>query len=48
MLLALDIGNTNTTIGVFKNSELVMDFRLTTNINQTMDEYGILVRNLLC
>ena len=47
MLLALDIGNTNTTIGVFKNSELVMDFRLTTNINQTMDEYGILVRNLL-
>ncbi len=47
MLLALDIGNTNTTIGVFRDSELVMDFRLTTNINQTMDEYGILVRNLL-
>ncbi len=47
MLLALDIGNTNTTIGVFKNSELIMDFRLTTNIDQTMDEYGILVRNLL-
>ncbi|BBB31776.1 type III pantothenate kinase [Thermotomaculum hydrothermale] len=47
MLLALDIGNTNTTIGVFKDSKLIMDFRLTTNINQTMDEYGILVRNLL-
>lgn len=47
MLLALDIGNTNTTIGVFKNSELIMDFRLTTSINQTMDEYGIFVRNLL-
>ena len=47
MLLALDIGNTNTTIGVFRDAELIMDFRLTTNINQTMDEYGILVRNLL-
>ncbi len=47
MLLALDIGNTNTTIGVFENSKLIMDFRLTTNINQTMDEYGIFVRNLL-
>ncbi len=47
MLLALDIGNTNTTIGVFRNSELIMDFRLTTNIDQTMDEYGIFVRNLL-
>ena len=47
MLLALDIGNTNTTIGIFKGTELVLDFRLTTRIGQTMDEYGIFVRNLI-
>lgn len=47
MLLAIDIGNTNTTIGVFKGPELVLDFRLTTRIGQTMDEYGIFVRNLI-
>jgi len=47
MLLAIDIGNTNTTIGVFRNDVLVFNFRLTTRIGQTMDEYGIFVRNLL-
>lgn len=47
MLLALDIGNTNTTIGIFKDDKLVFDFRLTTRIGQTMDEYGIFVRNLI-
>lgn len=47
MLLAIDIGNTNTTIGLFKNDELVFDFRLTTRIGQTMDEYGVFVRNLI-
>ena len=47
MLLALDIGNTNTTIGVFDDDQLVFDFRLTTRIGQTMDEYGIFVRNLI-
>lgn len=47
MLLALDIGNTNTTIGVFDDDQLVFNFRLTTRIGQTMDEYGIFVRNLI-
>ncbi len=47
MLLALDIGNTNTTIGIFKEKELIFNFRLTTKINQTMDEYGVFARNLL-
>lgn len=47
MLLAIDIGNTNTTIGIFKNKELIFNFRLTTKIDQTMDEYGVFARNLL-
>ncbi|NOZ13459.1 MAG: type III pantothenate kinase [Acidobacteria bacterium] len=47
MLLAIDIGNSNTTLGVFRNHTLVFNFRLTTRIGQTMDEYGIFVRNLL-
>lgn len=47
MILAIDIGNTNTTIGIFKEKELIFNFRLTTKINQTMDEYGVFARNLL-
>lgn len=47
MLLAIDIGNTNTTLGVFRDDVLIFNFRLTTRIGQTMDEYGIFVRNLL-
>jgi type III pantothenate kinase len=47
MLLAIDIGNTNTTLGIFQEQSLVFNFRLTTRIGQTMDEYGIFVRNLL-
>jgi len=47
MLLAIDIGNTNTTLGIFRENSLVFNFRLTTRIGQTLDEYGIFVRNLL-
>lgn len=46
MLLALDVGNTNVTIGVFKNGELIAHWRLRTNHEQTADEWGILLRNL--
>jgi type III pantothenate kinase len=46
MLLALDVGNTNTVLGVFRGSELVANWRLTTARDQTVDEYGILTRNL--
>jgi type III pantothenate kinase len=46
MLLALDVGNTNTVLGVFRNEELVAHWRLTTARDQTVDEYGILTRNL--
>jgi type III pantothenate kinase len=46
MLLALDVGNTNTVLGVFRGSELIANWRLTTARDQTVDEYGILTREL--
>jgi len=41
MLLAIDVGNTNITIGVFDDEELLGTFRLTTSQTRTSDEYGI-------
>jgi type III pantothenate kinase len=46
MLVTMDVGNTNTVLGVFRGSELVAHWRLTTARDQTVDEYGILTRNL--
>jgi type III pantothenate kinase len=46
MLLALDVGNTNTVLGVFRGAELIANWRLTTARDQTVDEYGVLTRNL--
>jgi type III pantothenate kinase len=46
MLLTIDVGNTNTVLGVFDRDRLVVHWRLTTRREQTSDEYGILVRNL--
>ena len=46
MLLTIDVGNSNTVLGVFDGSELRAHWRLTTRREQTADEYGILVRNL--
>ncbi|MDE3136370.1 MAG: type III pantothenate kinase [Acidobacteriota bacterium] len=46
MLVTMDVGNTNTVLGVFRGSELVANWRLTTARDQTVDEYGILTRNL--
>lgn len=47
MLLVMDVGNTNITLGVFDEKELVATFRMTTKIPRTSDEYGIIVRDLL-
>jgi type III pantothenate kinase len=46
MLLTIDIGNTNTVLGVFRGEELIANWRLTTARAQTVDEYGVLTRNL--
>lgn len=46
MLLALDAGNTNITIGAFDGANLIGRWRLRTIREQTADEWGILMRNL--
>ncbi|HZU42538.1 MAG TPA: type III pantothenate kinase [Terriglobales bacterium] len=55
MLLVLDVGNTNTVLGVFASASrdstnhyerLVADWRVGTIQEQTVDEYGVLFRNL--
>jgi len=46
VLLTIDIGNTNTVLGVFRGEELIANWRLTTARAQTVDEYGVLTRNL--
>jgi type III pantothenate kinase len=46
MLLALDVGNTNVTIGAFEGERLAGRWRLRTIREQTADEWGILIRNL--
>lgn len=47
MLMVMDVGNTSTVLGIFDDRKLVAHWRLTTVRNRTVDEYGILVRNLL-
>jgi type III pantothenate kinase len=46
MLLALDAGNTNITIGAYEDKSLIGRWRLRTIREQTADEWGILMRNL--
>ena len=47
MLLTIDVGNTNITVGVFEKDEIRASFRLTTKMPRTSDEYGMLLLNLL-
>ncbi|PYS26647.1 MAG: type III pantothenate kinase [Acidobacteria bacterium] len=46
MLLVIDIGNTNTSLGVFHGENLVANWRLTTARERTGDEWGVHTRNL--
>ena len=46
MLLAIDVGNTNIVLGVFRGSDLVHSWRLATLRERTADELGILVTGL--
>ena len=47
MLLAIDVGNTNVTIGVFDGDRLVHNWRLAALRERTADELGIFVTQLL-
>ncbi|HET9551792.1 MAG TPA: type III pantothenate kinase [Anaeromyxobacteraceae bacterium] len=46
MLLAIDVGNTNTVLGVFEGTKLRQHWRVETSHTRTSDEYGILARQL--
>ena len=46
MLLAIDAGNSNILVGVFKGDTLIHEWRLLTEAEKTVDEYGILFQNL--
>ncbi|MFD2170244.1 type III pantothenate kinase [Tumebacillus lipolyticus] len=47
MILVLDVGNTNITLGVYKDEELLYHWRIATIRERTEDELGILVKSLL-
>ena len=47
MLLVVDVGNTNTVLGVYEDDALRADWRIETNKNRTADEYAVLVRQLM-
>ncbi len=47
MLLVLDVGNTNTTLGLYDGANLVQSWRLTSERQRTVDEYGMMCRSLL-
>lgn len=46
MLLVIDVGNTNTVLGLFENNRLVCDWRIRTDKNATEDELGVLIASL--
>lgn len=46
MLLVIDVGNTNTSLGLYKGERLLNHWRLTSARARTMDEYGVIARNL--
>lgn len=46
MLLAIDVGNTNIVLGIYRENRLVHDWRVMTDREKTADEYGILLQNL--
>lgn len=46
MLLAIDAGNTNIVLGIYKDDSLISHWRVSTDRQKTADEYGILLKNL--
>ena len=47
MLLAIDLGNTNLTLGLFKGDRLVSNWRLSSDLHRTKDEYGLQLAGLI-
>ena len=46
MLLAFDVGNTNIVLGVFKDGELIENWRMETDNKRSADEYGMVIKQL--
>lgn len=46
MIFVLDVGNTNIVLGIYKNKELMVEWRLSTDYKKTSDEYMIEVSQL--
>ncbi len=47
MLLAIDVGNTNVTVGLFEGATLAHQFRIESARGRTADEYAVIVSQLL-
>ena len=47
MLLVIDVGNTNITIGLYEGKGIKCHFRMTTQLPRTSDEYGIMLTELI-
>ncbi len=47
MIFVIDVGNTNTVIGVYEDDVLKYHWRVETNRNKTDDEYGMIIKSLL-
>lgn len=47
MLLTVDVGNTNITLGLFKGNQIYATFRITTQMARTSDEYGSLIAEMI-
>ena len=46
MLLAIDAGNTNLKLAVFEDEDMLVQWRLTSNVQRSRDEYGSDIRHL--
>jgi len=46
MFLVVDVGNTNIVLGIYRGKELLHHFRISTNRQATVDEYGVLIHNM--
>jgi type III pantothenate kinase len=46
-LLAIDVGNTHTVLGVYEGKKLLDHWRIETSEGRTSDEYAVLIRGLL-
>ena len=47
MIIVVDVGNTNITVGMFCQEKIVGHYRMTTQMARTSDEYGVLLRDFL-